>query len=195
MAVIRVNPASLMQYAATATEQFAIIRSQLERLVAEVVAVRYFGPNATVFKHETGSLALECSQAMVRDLGHIADAVAASTTSIAQALGGSSVRLTVDGGPIALPTIPVTDETFDVDPAALEHLKPMVVGCFTHISGALEQHVAGLAATDWHGQAKQAAVDAVAQFTMGARTRCDQAQGAIVGAIDRQVQAVLAADR
>ena len=49
--------------------------------------------------------------------------------------------------------------------------------------------------TDWEGNAKLAAIDAVGGFTTSARAKCDEAEQALTAYITRQVQSVVAADR
>jgi len=61
MSVIRVNPESVRQYAAAATERFAHSRTELEGLVREAVEVRYYGPNAVEFKTRCGQMTAEYS--------------------------------------------------------------------------------------------------------------------------------------
>src|ERR1043166_1987242 len=75
MALIRVNPDSIRQYAAAAQSQFDAVRGELQGLVSDAVEVRYFGPNAVEFKTRCGQMAVDFAQRLGQDLGRIADAV------------------------------------------------------------------------------------------------------------------------
>jgi hypothetical protein len=195
MSVIRVNPESVTAYAGFATERFAAIRAELEGLTREVVGVRYFGPNAVAFKTECGELATQFSQSLLADLGQIADAVRASTSSISAALGGAPVTVQFDGSPVVAPGVDAGDGSVDIDTSALEALRPVVSARFGALQDALQQHLSRLEATDWQGTAKSSAVDAVGRFTATARSRASEAESSIVARIDAQVSSVLAADR
>ena len=46
MTLIRVNPESVRSYGSQAQSLFESMTTSLDRLVNDVVAVRYFGPNA-----------------------------------------------------------------------------------------------------------------------------------------------------
>lgn len=194
MSVIRVNPESVAQYASLATQQFDRIRAELEGLTRDVVSARYFGPNAVRFKTETGQMAAAFSQALLRDLGQITDAVSQATSNIAHALGGAPVRAAVNGAPVSVPPVDSGDGSVDLDISALEGLKPVIASRLGAIGDALQQHLARLEATDWQGQAKNAAVESVSRFTAAARARTEEARASIARAIDSQVQSVLAAD-
>ena len=195
MAVIRVNPQSIEAYSRTASQQFDQIRSELEALTRDVVAVRYFGPNAYDFKTQCGQLAVEFANALIMDLRGIADAVRASTTNISAALGGRTVNIEFDGSPVAAPDVPAADETVDIDTSALEALRPVVTSRFASLQEALQAHLTVLQGTDWEGTAKQGAVDIVQQFTNSARAKAGEAESNLNQTIDTQVNSVLAADR
>jgi hypothetical protein len=195
MSVIRVNPESIQQYAGAAQERFDAIRSDLEGLTRDVVAVRYYGPNAGQFKTRCGELATEFSQAMLADLGQIAEAVRASTSNISASLGGQPVTIAVNGSPVTAPAVDAGDGSVDIDTSALEALRPVVAGRFAAINESLTTHLNRLEATDWEGQAKVGAVDLVSRFTAQARSRAEEAQSSITAAVDKQINAVLAADK
>lgn len=194
MTIIRVNPESLRAYATFAQQRFEQIRSDLEALTRDVVSVRYFGPNATTFKLQCGELASDFSRALLTDLGRIAAAVSASTSSIAASLGGEQVRLVVGGGVVAVPAVDAGDGSVDVDTSALEALKPVVASRFGSLDEGLSSHLHRLESTDWDGLAKRNVVEQVAGFTGKARARASEACSSISDAIDRQVTSVLAAD-
>jgi hypothetical protein len=195
MSVIRVNPESVRQYAAAATERFAHSRTELEGLVREAVEVRYYGPNAVEFKTRCGQMTAEYSTKLLADLTQIADAVRASTSAIASSLGGVPLVLSVDGSPVTAPPVPPADGTFDVDVSALEALKPVVSRRIDAVRQALSEHLTALRSTDWEGAAKASAVDAVTTFTNQAQTKATEAETAINAFIDSQISSVLAADR
>lgn len=195
MSIIRVNPESIRLYAAQATEQLGACRTELEALVRAAVEVRYFGPNAVMFKTECGRLAAEYSTRLLHDVVQIADAVRGSTSNIASSLGGAPVSIAVDGAPVAGPPVPPADGAFDVDVSALEALKPLVTSHTSAVSGALGAHLNALSATDWHGAAKASAVETVSRFTAAAQSRAAEAGSQINLFIDRQITGVLAADR
>lgn len=195
MAVIRVNPASIVQYASFATQQFERIRLDLQLLTQDAVTVRYFGPNAVGFKTEIGQIAVDFSRALLKDLGQIAEAVSLATSNIAHALGGAPVRIAVNGSPVAMPAVDAGDGAVDIDTAALEELKPSVARRLGTVDAALQEHLVRLEATDWQGQAKLGAVEAVGRFTAAARARTQETRASVARSIDQQIQSVLAADR
>jgi uncharacterized protein YukE len=195
MSIIRVNPDSIREYARNAQAQFEQVRAALQSLTADVVGVRYFGPNAYNFKVQTGELAAQFSQALLNDVQQIAQAVSQATSNISSALGGQPVTISVDGSPVPLPAVEPGGDVVDIDTSALDALKPRVTANFATIESLLHQHLERLQGTDWQGQAKVGAVDAVAGFTRGAQTRVQDARQSIESAIDQQISAVLSADR
>lgn len=194
MTLIRVNPASVQQYGRSAQTGFDQMHRALVQLTGEVVAVRYFGPNAVAFKTECGRLAAEFANRLHADLAAMADAVRQSTSNIAASLGGQPLALSVDARPLTPPT-PQTVDYVDVDTAALDAVIPVVTGRFTELRSELTDHFARLQATDWEGNAKLMAVDAVGSFTAAARQKCDAAEQSLTQYIRRQIDAVVAADR
>jgi hypothetical protein len=194
MTLIRVNPESVRSYGRQAQAAFETMHRSLVELVDEVVAVRYFGPNAVVFKTECGQMAADFANRLHLDMGAIADAVRRSTSNIAAALGGQPIHIQIDSRPITAP-IPVTVDYVDVDTAALEAVVPVVARRFTELRNGLTTNVQRLQATDWEGNAKLAAVDVVGGFTRSGRAKCDVTEQALSTFITRQVHSVLAADR
>jgi hypothetical protein len=194
MTLIRVNPESVQRYGFEAQSIFDEMHASLGGLVDDVVAVRYSGPNAVAFANESGRLAADFANRLHLDMSAMADAVRASTSNIAAALGGQPISLRLDGRPIS-PPAPLVVAFVDVDTSALEGLIPIVAGRFESLRNALTRHLARLRATDWEGNAKLAAVDVVAGFTASSRASCDTAELAITGYVRQQLQAVVAADR
>ena len=194
MTLIRVNPASVLQYGREAQAAFEQMHQSLVDLVGEVVAVRYFGPNAVAFKTECGRLAADFAGRLHLDMAAMADAVRRSTSNIATSLGGQPIHLGVDARPIQ-PPLPEVVDFVDVDTTALEALLPVVARRFGDLRQHLTTNFQRLQATDWEGNAKLAAVDAVGGFTTSARQTCDVAEQSLCDVVRRQVQAVVAADR
>ena len=170
------------------------MHGSLVGLVNQVVAVRYFGPNAFTFKSEVGRLAADFANRLHLDMQAMAEAVRISTTNIAAALGGSPISIRLDPRPITPPS-PAAVDFVDVDTAALEALNPVVIDRFEALRSGLTANVSQLQVTDWQGNAKRSVVDAVARVSASARGRCDTAEGAIRSFIHRQLEGVLAADR
>lgn len=195
MAVIRVNPDSIRQYAAAAQAQFDAVRSELVGLVDEAVGVRYFGPNAVDFKSHCGQMAADFGLRLGQDLGHIAEAVRISTSAVSSSLGGGPISIAVNGSPVPVPPVPGGDGSVEVDPTGLESLKPVVSRHISAIVDQLSAHLRNLQRTDWEGQAKQSAVSAVSGFTSSAESRATEAQTSITAYIDAQISDVLARDR
>lgn len=194
MTLIRVNPASVQQYGREAQAAFDEMHRSLVTLVDELVGVRYFGPNAVAFKTESGRLAADFARRLHLDMAAMADAVRRSTSNIAAALGGQPIQLHLDARPVVPPSPEVVDYV-DVDTAALDAIVPVVARRFTELRGQLTSHFQRLQSTDWEGNAKLLAVDAVGGFTGSARQTCDQAEQSLSEHIRRQVQHVVAADR
>jgi hypothetical protein len=91
MTLIRVNPESVQRYGFEAQSIFDEMHAGLAGLVDLVVAVHYDGPNAVAFKTECGRLASDFANRLHVDMSAMAEAVRASTSNIAAALGGSPV--------------------------------------------------------------------------------------------------------
>lgn len=194
MTLIRVNPESVRSYGTQAQVVFETMTSSLDRLVNDVVAVRYYGPNAVAFKTECGRLAADFGNKLYADMGAMADAVRRSTSNIAASLGGAPISIQLANKAIVAPT-PEPVDFVDVDTAALEAVMPVVSNHFTSIREGLTNHFQRLQQTDWEGNAKLAAVDAVGGFTTSARQSCDTSEQALTTYIRNQVQSVVAADR
>lgn len=194
MTLIRVDPASVTQYGREAQAAFDEMHRSLTGLVSDVVAVRYFGPNAVAFKAECGRLAADFAAQLHVDLAAMADAVRRSTSNIAVSLGGDPIHLAVDPRPIVPPAPEVVDHV-DVDTSALDALVPVIAQRFGDLRHQLLVHLHRLEATDWQGNAKLAAVDAVGGFTASARRTCDAAEQSMTDFVRRQVHAVVVADR
>ena len=195
MSIVRVNPESVSNYGNTASQQFERMRGELEQLTREVVAVRYFGPNAQQFKTKSGELAVTFANALMNDLNSIAEAVRQSTSNIAASLGGRAVTINFNGAPLPPPEVPAPTDFVDVDTSALEQLRPVVTARFAALEEALQQHLTALERTDWEGQAKQGAVEAVNRFTVSARGKASEAQNDLNQTIEQQISAVVSADR
>lgn len=194
MTLIRVNPASVRSYGREAQNTFGEMHDALVALVHEVVAVRYYGPNAVTFKTECGRVAADFANRLHADMAAMADAVRRSTSNIAAALGGDPIVIQLDPRPISPPT-PETVGYVDVDTTALEGVVPVVNRHFAALRQSLSSNLQRLEATDWEGNAKLAAVDAVQAFTSSARHKCSSAEQTLTKYIDAQVDSVTMADR
>jgi hypothetical protein len=194
MTLIRVNPESVRSYGTQAQTLFEAMTSSLDRLVDDVVAVRYYGPNAVAFKTECGRLATDFGTRLSADMGAMADAVRRSTSNIAASLGGAPISIQLANKPIVAPT-PEAVDFVDIDTAALDAVMPVVGTHFTSIRDSLTDHFQRLQQTDWEGNAKLGAVDAVGRFTSSARQSCDASEQALTTYIRNQIQSVVAADR
>ena len=194
MTHIRVNPESVQAYGRHAQAQFEQMHQSLVDLVDAVVNVQYFGPNAVAFKTECGQIAATFASALHLDMAAFADAVRASTSNIAAALGGAPITIQLDSRAITPPT-PASVDFVDVDTAALEALVPVVTTRFSTLRSSLQSNMTQLNGTDWEGNAKLSAMDAVASFTGKANGRCDQAETELGAFITAQVDSVVLADR
>ena len=194
MTLIRVNPESVRGYGREAQQIFEEMHGSLVALVDAVVQVRYFGPNAVAFKSECGRLAADFARRLHADLAAMADAVRRSTSNIAAALGGEPITLQLDARPIHPPS-PASVAYVDVDTADLEALVPVVSRHFAALAEGLSVHLQRLQATDWEGNAKLAAVDAVLGFTSSARSQCSVAEQTLTTFIHGQIDSVVMADR
>jgi hypothetical protein len=194
MTLIRVEPESIRRYGHAAQAIFDGMHGSLVELVNQVVAVRYFGPNAFRFKSEVGRLAADFANRLHLDMLAMSESVRTSTTNIAAALGGSPISIQLDPRPIT-PSSPSAVDFVDVDTAALEALIPVVAGRFEQLRHGLSANVTQLQATDWQGNAKRLVVEAVTRVTAAARARCDTSEAAITSFVRSQLEGVLAADR
>lgn len=194
-ATVRVDPGSIRAYGANAQEIFGQIRVGLESLVQDAVNVEYRGENAIKFKTDCGRMAADFATALTADLRSIADAVRASTSHITSALGGGPVSIEVNGGTVNVPPVPAGDGTYSADPAGLETLKGTVRNRFGAVKDQFDAHLSRLQSTDWAGQAKDQAVQAVTQFTSSAKSKTDEATSSLTSFIEQQLEALRAADR
>jgi hypothetical protein len=194
MTLIRVDPESVRAYGREAQSIFGRMHDDLVSLVNDVVAVRYFGPNAVAFKTECGRVAAEFANRLHADMGAMADAVRRSTSNIAASLGGEPIAIRLDPRPVS-PPIPEAVAYVDIDTAALEGVVPVVGRHFSSIRQGLASNVQRLQSTDWEGNAKLAAVEAVRSFTTSAQQTCDSAEQTLCRYITDQVNSVTLADR
>ena len=195
MASISLDPQSVRSYGAGAQEIFNLIRTELTSLVQDVVDVDYSGENAVQFKTDCGQLAADFATALTTDMRAIAEAVRASTTNIAQALGGGPVIIEVDGGAVNVPAVPAGDGTYSADPAGLEGLKGTVKSRFGSVNEHFSTHLSRLTATAWTGNAKDQAVQAVTSFTNSAKGKVEEEAAALTSFIEKQLEALRAADK
>lgn len=194
MTVIRVNPASVVGYGKSAERVFGEMYSSLTALVNDVVNVHYFGANAVKFKTDIGTIAADFANSLHKDLAAMADAVKQSTSNIASSLGGQPISISVSPKAITPPT-PATVDYVDVDTTALSSLTGTVNSRFAELGTSLDSNLSALQATDWAGNAREAAVGLVSQFTSGAKTKCTEAQTKINEYINKQVEAATVADK
>ena len=194
MTVVRVDPASVNQYGNAAETMFGEIRAELVSLVNATTQVRFFGPNAVQFKTNAGQVAADFANRLSLDIASISGAVRASTSAIAGSLGGQPVVIEVNVSPISPPGVESVDYV-DVDTTALEGLIGTMNGHFARVTGLFDQHLQALVATDWEGNAKQQASEAVRSFTTRAKATAEQAQQSLNTFVNSQLQAVATADR
>jgi hypothetical protein len=193
--LVRVNPESIERYGSTAQQRFDTIRQELVRLVDDGVQVDYFGPNAVNFKTKCGEMASDFGTQFSKALGAIADAVRTQTSNISQALGGRPISIAVNGSPIPLPPVPQGDGSVQMKTSGLTALVTLVNSHISAINDSLDTHMSDLQGTDWTGQAKDTAVDAVRGYTGQAKNQASEAQQAISKYINDQIQAVQRADQ
>lgn len=194
MTIIRVDPASVRAYGTQAQAIFDANHAELVALVNDVVAVRFFGPNSVAFKTDAGKIAADFANKLNLDQGAMCDAVRTSTSNIAASLGGSPVTIQLDSKAITPPS-PESVDYVDVDTSALEALVPVVGNHFTVLRNGLTENMNKLQATDWEGNAKISAVEAVQGFTAAGQAKCDAAEQSITSYINKQIEAVTTADR
>lgn len=190
MSDVRVNPPSVRAYGVSAQESFGTIRQSLENLVADAVAVDYYGPNAVQFKTKCGQLAADLANALTQDMTKIADAVKTTTSNIAASLGGGPVDIQFNGSQISPPAVPQGDESVGVNLPALEGMKATASSHFTAISEQFTNHLQSLQGTDWVGTAKENAVGAVTGFTNQAKAKVQEAGTEMTTYIDQQIEQV-----
>lgn len=195
MSDVRVNPPSVRAYGTTAQETFGSIRTSLETLVSDAVSVDYYGPNAVAFKTKCGQLATDLANALTTDMTKIADAVKATTTNIAYALGGPPVDIQFNGAQISAPAVPQGDESVGANLPALEGMKGTAKGHFTAISEQFSNHLTSLQGTDWVGTAKDNAVTAVTGFTTAAKSKVEEANTEMSAYIDKQIDEINKANK
>lgn len=191
---VRVNPQSVVSYGQNAQGQFNTIHAALVGLVDQCTTVDYYGENAVQFKTKCGQKAADFGQAFSRDLAQIAEAVKTSSSNIAQALGGQPISISVSGAPIPLPAVPPGDGSVEASTSGLTQLITQVGQQFSIIQDALDQHLASLRTTDWLGNAKDQAMNAVTSYTTKAKSAAGDAQQQIAKFIQDQIEAVQKAD-
>jgi len=193
--LVRVDPGSIERYGATAQQHFDAIRQELVKLVDDAVQVDYFGPNAVNFKTKCGEMASDFGTKFSTSLGEIADAVRQATSHVSQALGGRPISISVNGAQIPLPPVPQGDGSVQMKASGLETLVQQVNAHMGRISDSLDVHLRELQGTDWVGQAKETATQAVQKFTVQAKGQASDAHQAISKYINQQIEAVRQADQ
>ena len=194
MTVVRVDPQSVRDYGRQAQSIFDTMHGELVTLVNDVVAVRFFGPNAVAFKTDCGRVAADFANKLNADMGAMADAVRTSTSNIAASLGGAAITIHLDPRAITPPS-PETVDYVDVDTSALDSLVPVVTRHFTALRTGLKDNLGRLQSTDWEGNAKEQALGEVSRFTNTAKSKVAEGRTSITNYIQQQIQSVLAADR
>lgn len=195
MSDVRVNPPSVRAYGQSAQETFGSIRTSLETLVSDAVAVDYYGPNAVDFKTKCGQLAVGLANALTKDMAMIADAVKTTTSNIAASLGGGPVDIQFNGSTITAAAVPQGDESVGANLPALEGMKATANGHFQAISEQFANHLSSLQQTDWIGTAKDNAVGAVTGFTNGAKAKIQEANTEMTTYIDTQIDQISKANK
>lgn len=183
---IHLNPASVKSYAQSAQESFQHIRTTLEQLVNDAVAVKYYGENARDFKTKCGQIAVELANDLTTDMGRISESIKTATTNISQALGGNPVIIEFNGSTVQQPAVPADDGTVGASVAQLESFKGTVKTHFDAISDAFTEHLNALVRTEWTSTAKDNAVAGVRSFTEGAKTKVGNTSSEMISVIDTQ---------
>lgn len=191
---IKVNPESIRSYGAKAQRSFDQIRTDLQIMVNATDRVPYEGENAEKFKAECGRLVGDFSKAMLKDMQEISSAVRTTTSNIAQALGGEPVRINVSGTAITPQPVKKGDGTKSADTVALRALPKVLETRFESIETQLRNHLQALRGTVWEGQGKKDAVTLVTTYTSQATKQSDEAKRSIIDYINKQLQALEAAD-
>jgi hypothetical protein len=194
MTVIRVNPESVRSYGREAQSIFNEMHQSLVDMVNELVNVRFYGPNAVAFKTEIGRVSADFANRLHNDMSSMAEAVRRSTSNIQASLGGQPLALSIDPRPIT-PPVPQATDYVDLDTEALQSMIGVVNTRFSTLDSGLSSNLQRLQATDWEGNAKLAAVDAVNGFTSGARNKCVEAKEQIITSVNRQIEAAHSADK
>ena len=124
----------------------------------------------------------------------MADAVRTSTSNIAASLGGAPISIRIDPKPIVPPTPQVGRLR------RRRHVGARVADAVDHLAvhalrDGLTSNLTQLQSTDWEGNAKLAAIDAVSSFTASAKSKCDSGEQSIATYVRSQLQSVVAADR
>ena len=195
MTLIRVEPESIRRYGHAAQANFDGMHASLVELVNQVVAVRYFGPNAFRFKSEVGRLAADFANRLHLDMQAMAEAVRTSTTNIAAALGGSPIAIRLDPRPITPPAPAVGRlrrrrhrRPRGAGPGRRRPLRVAPAGAELEPSRSCRPPTGRATPSgSWSRRSRR--------VTASARARCDAAEGAITSFVRSQLESVLAADR
>lgn len=191
--MIEGNIEEIREYLRGAPQHFAEIRTDLESLVHEVVQVRYHGPNATAFKQRCGEIGVDLSNALVREISEIADAVQSTASDFAQSMGGERIAIPFDGSPISAPAVPPATDMFEVDLVALDELKSTIaqrLGAVGETVTRLNERIRAVHASfpRWDNL-----VHEIGSFSTKARTRLEELGQSLNGAIDAQIESVRSA--
>ena len=192
---IKVEPESIKQYGKKAQQHFDKIRQDLQVMANTIENAPYQGDNAADFKNECAEMMAKFSKGFLEDLGAIAQSVRTTTTNIAQALGGQPIIIKVDGTPIKPQKRHSKDgKVQSVDTIALKSLPTILNTRFDSAKSELRNHLRALDATAWEGNGKKVAVDKVGEFTRKANSHADEAKKSIIDYVNKQLEAVFAAD-
>lgn len=192
---IRVNAVSIRQYAGQASSEFENARTALERMLRDAADVRYFGPNADGFKRDLTTRTTDFANQLLKQFQSIAEAVEVTTGAIAQSLGGAPVHLNLNVSPLQAPAIPPSPaDIFELDTAGLDAVNASSKAQLEIVKNAIASNQRALVATDWFGDAKQAAVSAVLKATQSAQAAAEEASADITKYIAEQIRIVKSQD-
>ena len=193
--IIKVDPQSIRSYAQATQGHADGIGQELKALGDGLVNVSYDGPNAHAFKSQGSQLASDFATKLSASLSDITAAVRGSTSNISQALGGATIPISLTPPSVPMPAVPPAGEIVSMDTSGLTSLITQVNGHRDAIHTHLDGHLSTLQNTDWQGNAKNTAVSQVGQLTGKAKATVNDGFDSITKFIQKQIDAVHAADR
>jgi hypothetical protein len=193
--VIKVDPQSIRSYAQATQGHADGIGQELKTLASEIVSVSYQGPNAFQFKTEGGNMASAFASKLGAILGDITTAVRHSTSNISNALGGAVIPISLTPPAVVVPAVPIAGDIVSLETSGLRELIGHAGGHRVRIHSHLDGHLRSLRNTDWLGIAKDTAESEVSQLTAKAKATVDDGFDSITKFIQKQIDAVEAADR
>lgn len=191
-----VNPDEVRAYGTRINSRVDEMFLEMNTLCSDVVNVDYWGANAFSLKTQAGEQAAQFSKSLATDINALKENVANRTSAISGSLGGQPVTIDLSDNTVNAVSPKPDDGTQIANPTALTDLIGTIGTRFENLGTAIDG-LKALPANDragWMGKARNLTEEYVNGWVSSARGKCEEARTALTDVIDKQNQAVIAAD-